>query len=121
MTEIQHLSTLPDGLKVEGNSTAEVLVHPSGKFVYGSNRGHDSIAVFRFDESSGKLTLLANTSTGGKTPRNFRIDPTGKFLLAQNQGSDSIYAFEIHPEDGLLKQVGKPIEVGSPCCIKFFR
>ncbi len=120
MTEIHHLSTLPGDFK-ETTSTAEVLVHPSGKFVYGSNRGHDSISVFSFDSASGLLKLVAHTSTKGNTPRNFRIDPTGKYLLAQNQGSDSIYSFRINAEDGTLEQVGEPINVGSPCCIKFFR
>lgn len=120
MTEIQHLSTLPADFS--GNtSTAEVLVHPNGKFVYGSNRGHDSISVFGFDAATGKLTLTGHASTKGQTPRNFRIDPTGSYLLAQNQGSDSIYSFRIDANTGALEQVGAPIQVGSPCCIKFFR
>jgi 6-phosphogluconolactonase len=120
MTEVHHLSTLPADFS-GSSSTAEVLVHPTGKFVYGSNRGHDSIAVFSFDAASGKLTAAGHTSTNGKTPRNFRIDPTGSYLLAQNQDSHSIYAYKIDPNTGGLTQVGSPIEVGSPCCIKFFR
>lgn len=120
MTEIQHLSTLPSDFS-GSTSTAEVLVHPNGKFVYGSNRGHDSISVFSFDEASGKLALIGHTATKGQTPRNFRIDPTGSYLLAQNQGSDSIYSFRIDAAKGSLEQVGEPITVGSPCCIKFFR
>ena len=120
MSEIHHLSTLPNdftGL----SSTAEVLVHPSGKFVYGSNRGHDSIAVFSFDVASGRLTLVGHTSSMGKTPRNFRIDPSGSYLLAQNQDSDSVFSFRINIKNGTLEQVSEPISVGSPCCIKFFR
>lgn len=118
-TEIASVSTLPAGFS--GNSsTAEVLVHPNGNFVYGSNRGHDSIAVFAFDAKAGSLTPVAHTSTGGKTPRNFRIDPTGKFLLAENQGSDSIVVFKIDAANGKLSQTGEPLKVGAPCCIKFF-
>ena len=120
MTEIQHLPTLPSDF-TGSSATAEVLVHPNGKFVFGSNRGHDSITVFRFDEASGKLTLLGHTFTKGKTPRNFRIDPSGSYLLAQNQDSDSIYSFRINTANGSLEQVGQPISVGAPCCIKFFR
>lgn len=119
-TTLGSVSTLPADYKASGNTTAEVLVHPSGKFVYGSNRGHDSIAVFAFDASQAALTPVAHTSTGGKTPRNFRIDPTGKFLLAENQGSDSIVVFKIEPSTGKLTQVGQPLKVGAPCCIKFF-
>ncbi len=119
LTEIYHLSTLPSDFA--GTSiTAEVLVHPNGKFVYGSNRGHDSVAVFRFDDASGHLSLVGRTSSVGKTPRNFRIDPSGSFLLVENQDSDSIFSFRIDAENGTLQQVGEPIKVGSPCCIKFF-
>lgn len=118
-TPIATLPTVP--LDFSGsNSTAEVLVHPNGNFVYGSNRGHDSIAVFSFDSKTEKLTPLGHTSTGGKTPRNFRIDPTGQFLLAENQASDSIVVFKIDTANGQLTQVGEPLTVGAPCCIKFF-
>ncbi|MDX1929032.1 MAG: lactonase family protein [Pirellulaceae bacterium] len=119
LTELQHLSTLPSDF-TDPSITAEVLVHPNGKFVYGSNRGHDSVAVLRFEESSGLLTLVGHTSTLGKTPRNFRIDPSGAFLLVENQDSDSIYSFKIDPQNGTLEQVGEPIHVGMPCCIKFY-
>jgi 6-phosphogluconolactonase len=118
LTEVQHLSTLPSDFT--GNSiTAEVLVHPNGKFVYGSNRGHDSVAVFHFEERSGTLTQIGHSPTLGKTPRNFRIDPSGLFLLVENQDSDSIFSFRIQAENGTLEQVGEPISVGMPCCIKF--
>ncbi len=116
---IEIVSTLPAGYD-ESNSTAEVLFHPSGKFVYGSNRGHDSIAVFAMDNDSGKLKLIDHTSTGGKTPRNFRLDPEGKFLLAENQNSDSIHSFKIDQETGKLTPTGNSISVVSPGCIKFF-
>jgi len=120
MTEIHYLSTLPGDFT--GTSiTAEVLVHPNGRFVYGSNRGHDSVAVFSFDDATGKLALVGHTSTMGKTPRNFRIDPSGSYLLVGNQDSDSIYSFRIDRKNGTLEQVGEPISVGAPCCIKFVR
>lgn len=116
LTEIQTLSTLPH--PVEGNSTAEVQVHPSGKFLYGSNRGHNSIAMFAI-EKDGKLKHLGNQSTQGKIPRNFGIDPTGQYLLAANQNSDTIVVFRINQADGKLEQVGDPVEAPTPVCVKF--
>ncbi|MDX2037870.1 MAG: lactonase family protein [Isosphaeraceae bacterium] len=115
---IQTLSTLPPEGK-EGNSTAQILVHPSGKFVYVSNRGHDSIAGFAVDESTGKLTALDRTPTGGKTPRNFGIDPSGRYLIAANQNSDTLVVFAIDAATGKLTQVGEPVSVPSPVCVAF--
>lgn len=117
LTEIHTLSTLPN--EVKGNSTAETVVHPSGKFVYVSNRGHDSIAIFTFDEASGKLTAAGHCLTGGKTPRNFNIDPTGQFLLAANQGTNDVFSFRIDSATGQLTATGSKIEVGSPVCVRF--
>lgn len=102
-----------------GNSTAEILVHPSGKFVYGSNRGDDTLAIFAVDPVSGKLSVVGHHPTGGKTPRSFGIDPTGKYLIAANQNSDSLVVFQIDPTSGRLAPVGKPVEVPSPVCVKF--
>ncbi len=120
LTETQTLSTLPEGVAVKPEySTAEVQVHPSGKFVYGSNRGHDTIAVFAVDESQNKLRLIENTPTGGKTPRGFGIDPTGRFLLAGNQDSHTVVVFRIDPDSGRLTPTGQTLEVGSPVCVKF--
>jgi 6-phosphogluconolactonase len=117
LEQIQVISTLPADFK--GKSyTAEVRVHPSGKFLYGSNRGHDSIAVFAIDQETGKLTSHGFESTGGKNPRNFAIDPTGRFLFAENQDSDSIVVFAINATDGALRATGKTIAVGRPVCIK---
>ncbi|MGH7378010.1 MAG: lactonase family protein, partial [Candidatus Methylomirabilales bacterium] len=118
LEEIQTVSTLPGEVQ-EGFSTAEVQVHPSGKFLYGSNRGHDSIAVFAIDAASGRLTGVEHRPTGGKTPRNFGIDPAGAFLLAANQGSDSIVGFRIDPETGKLEPTGSVVRVPSPVCVKF--
>ena len=118
LVESQTVSTLPENY--HGNTTcAEVQVHPSGKFVYGSNRGHDSIAVFAADTKTGKLTLVGHESTRGKTPRHFAIDPSGKWLLAENQDSDSIVVFRIDQETGKLSPNGKKVEVGAPVCVQF--
>ncbi len=119
MSELQRVSTLPKDFSGT-SSTAEILVHPSGKFVYGSNRGHDSIAIFDFDVSSSRLTPAGHCATLGKNPRNFRLDQSGAYLLAANQDSHSVVAFRIDQHSGGLIQVGAPIEIGSPCCIKFF-
>jgi 6-phosphogluconolactonase len=118
LKEVQSITTLPGKLE-GGYSTAEVQVHPSGKFLYGSNRGHDSIAVFAIDREKGTLTPVEHQPTGGKTPRNFGIDPAGKYLLAANQGSDTIVVFRIDPDRGSLKATGEVIEVPSPVCVKF--
>lgn len=117
LKEIETVSTLPEPVK--GNSTAEVQVHPSGKFVYGSNRGHDSLAIFAVDQETGRLTSRGHQSTGGKTPRNFGIDPTGAFLLAANQSSDTVVVFRIDPETGKLTPTGQSLEVPKPVCVKF--
>jgi len=115
---LQTISTLPKGEKGDNFSTAEVQVHPSGRFLYGSNRGHNSIAVFSIDQSTGKLTPVDNEPTQGETPRNFAIDPTGSFLLAENQGSGTIVVFKIDPETGKLSANGTVVEVPSPVCIR---
>jgi 6-phosphogluconolactonase len=120
LTAFQTLSTLPDGEPVKPNySTAEIDVHPSGKFLYGSNRGHNTIVVFGIDEKTGKLTRVENVSTEGKTPRSFGIDPTGRYLLAANQDSDSVVVFRIDPATGQLTPTGNSIEVGKPVCVTF--
>ena len=118
MTEVQTISTLPKDFS--GNNTAaEIALHPSGKFLYASNRGHDSIAVFAVDQKSGKLTFVEHQSTQGRTPRHFAIDPTGHWLLAENQGSDSVVVFAIDADTGKLKPTGQSISIGSPVCAVF--
>ncbi|MEX2114702.1 MAG: lactonase family protein [Pirellulales bacterium] len=120
LTEVQTITTLPNGESVKPEySTAEVQVHPSGKFLYGSNRGHDSITVFAIDPKTGKLTFVENESTQGKTPRGFGIDPTGNYLLAGNQGSDTFVVFRIDPKTGQLDPTGQKFELGAPVCFKF--
>lgn len=117
LNPIQVISTLPRDVQ-DGDSTAEVLVHPSGKFLYGSNRGHDSLAIFRIDEETGKLSVVGHQSTEGKTPRNFFIDPSGRWLFAENQGSDTVVLFEVNQETGELTKTGTMLEVGAPVCIR---
>lgn len=123
LTRIGTVSTLPADItpeKAKANSTAEVRVHPSGKFVYVSNRGHDSIAVFRHDGHGG-LTRVSNVSTGGHTPRNFNFDPTGRWFWAENQGSDSILIFSVDAATGDLKPTGQTLKVGQPVCVRFVK
>lgn len=118
LSEVQSLSTLPDDFK--GNSsTAEIAVHPSGKFLYVSNRGHDSIATFSIDQAKGTLTFIEAFPTGGKTPRHFAITPSGKHLLMENQGSGNITLAAIDAETGRLKAVGAAVQVASPVCVVF--
>jgi 6-phosphogluconolactonase len=120
LTEFETVSSLPPGETVQkGFSTAEIEVHPSGKFVYGSNRGHDTIAAFAIDAKSGKLTLVGHENSGGKIPRSFGIDPTGRWLLAANQNSDSVVVFRIDEKSGALTPAGQQVQVGAPVCVKF--
>ncbi|MBM3734435.1 MAG: lactonase family protein [Acidobacteria bacterium] len=119
LDEIQVISTLPQDYTGTGNSTAEILCHPSGKYVYCSNRGHDSIAVFKVHKD-GKLTRIGNVSTQGRTPRNFNIDPSGRWLIAANQATDSIVLFRIG-KDGNLTPAGQKLDVGAPVCVKFLQ
>jgi 6-phosphogluconolactonase len=118
MTVLQTVPTLPSGF-IGASTTAEVAVHPSGRFVYGSNRGHDSIAVFSVDPSTGNLTLIENVPTQGKRPRNFAIEPTGRWLIAANQDSDNLVIFTIDQNTGRLTPTGQNVTVGMPVCVKF--
>lgn len=118
MTEIHTLSTLPDGFK-GSNSTAETRVSPDGRFVYVSNRGHDSIAIFSADPATGRLTAAGHAPSGGKTPRNFGIDPSGRHLIAANQGSNTLVVFSVDPKTGALTPTGQVVEVPKPVCVRF--
>jgi 6-phosphogluconolactonase len=116
-TRLNTVPTLPAPHK--GNSTAETVVHPNGKFVYVSNRGHNSIAVFEVNESTGELKAAGHQGEGIKTPRNFNIDPTGRWMIVANQDSDSLIVYEVDPKTGQLKPTGQSVEVGRPVCVKF--
>ena len=118
LKELQTISTLPKDYS-GSNDDADIHVHPSGKFLYGSNRGHDSIVVFAIDPAQGTLTPVEHVPTQGKTPRNFGIDPTGSYLFAANQNSDNIVVFRIDAKTGRLTPTGQTIEVPSPVCVKF--
>jgi len=116
--ELQTVPTLPKDFSGE-STTAEVAVHPNGKFLYASNRGHDSLAVFAIDPSKGTLKFVEHVSVKGKTPRNFEIDPTGKRLLVANQESDNMVEFAIDQATGKLTATGTEIKVPAPVCVKF--
>jgi len=118
MGHVQTISTLPPDY-TGPRSGAEIRLHPSGMFLYASNRGHDSIAVYKVDLAKGTLTSAGYVPTGGKTPRGFAIDPTGSYLLAANQGSNNIVVFKIDPTTGNLTPTGETVEVGSPVDVLF--
>ena len=115
---LQTISTLPNDF-TGSIEDAEVAVHPSGKFLYASNRGHNSVAVFSIDATKGTLTPIEYVPTGGKTPRSFEIDPTGSLLFAANQDSDNVVIFRIDPQTGRLTSSAKMLEVSKPVCVKF--
>lgn len=115
---IQTVSTLPSGFNGD-NYCADIHVSADGKFVYGSNRGHNSISVFQVNPDSKKLTLVSTTSTQGEWPRNFTLSPEGKFLIAANQHSGNITVFQIDQESGELQFTGSQLEIPSPVCLEF--
>jgi 6-phosphogluconolactonase len=118
LRQMQTISTLPFGYTAP-SSTAEIAVHPSGRFVYGSNRGHDSIASFAVDAKTGRLTHLATTPTGGKAPRSFAIDPSGRWLIAANQLTDNLVGFAIDQHTGALTPTGATTNLPRPVCVAF--
>ena len=118
LREFQNTPTLP--FSFTGKSyPADIHISPSGRFLYGSNRGHDSIAVFAINEERGFLSPVQWISTKGSWPRNFGIDPSGKFLLVANQKSDNIFSFTINDLDGTLTPTGNRVDIPSPVCIQF--
>lgn len=118
LREIQTVPTLPAGW-TGTNSTSDIHMHSNGRMLYGSNRGHDSIAIFSRDPGTGRVTSLGHAHTKGKTPRNFAIDPTGQWLLAENQDSDTIVTFRIDPKTGMLVDAGHVAQAPTPVCLKF--
>lgn len=114
----QTVGTLPDGFD-GANTTADIHVSADGRFLYGSNRGHDSIVVFSIHPENGTLSYVQHVSTGGRTPRNFALDPTGRYLLAANQNSDTVVVFSIDVGSGRLTRTGQVLHVPSPVCVRF--
>ena len=112
------MPTLPQDFTA-ANTSADIHISPDGRFLYCSNRGHDSLAAFKVGPRDGKLTFIAHESTGGKAPRNFAIDPTGAFVLVANQKSDNIVVFRRDRKTGRLSATGQVAEVPSPVCLKF--
>ncbi len=122
LTVLDTISTLPPGVAVDPKfSTAETAVHPNGKFVYVSNRGHDTLAIFKVDPATGKLAYVENAPAGVNIPRNFGIDPTGKWLISAGQSSSTIAVFSIDGETGKLKPTGQTFDVGAPVCVRFLQ
>ena len=120
LTLVDTVSTVPvEDRGMAGLSTAETIAHPSGKFVYVSNRGHDTIAVLRCDAVTGKLSLVTNVKTEGRTPRNFALDLTGKWMIAGHQDGNSAAVFKVDAETGIPKFTGTRVEVGAPVCVRF--
>jgi 6-phosphogluconolactonase (cycloisomerase 2 family) len=114
----QTISTLPDDF-TDFSTAAEVAVSPDGRFVFGSNRGHDSIVTYAVDENAGTLSPVGWASAQGRTPRHFTLDPSGPFLYAENQDSDTVVTLRVDPETGQLTPTGHALETGSPVCIAF--
>lgn len=113
-------STLPpQDRSLKGLSTAEVVAHPNGRTVYVSNRTHDTIAVFSFDEATAALKLLENVPAEGRIPRNFALDPTGRWMLVGHQDSNSVAVFEVVGPEGRLKFTGQRVAAGAPVCVRF--
>ncbi|RNC86011.1 MAG: lactonase family protein [Balneola sp.] len=119
LEELQVISTLPDGFS-EWNSTADIHVHPNGNFLYGSNRGHNSIVSFNINSTTGLLTELDHTSTRGEFPRNFAILPNGDQLFVANQNTDDVYVFNIDGNTGALSYSGESLDVPTPVCVVFY-
>ncbi|MFC5447151.1 lactonase family protein [Paenibacillus aestuarii] len=118
LTAVQDISTLPEGFS-GANTCADIHLSGDGRFLYASNRGHDSIAVYAVDNERGTLSLVQSQATHGRTPRNFALSPQGDYLLAANQDSDSITVFRVDAVTGMLEAAGPTVAVGKPVCVKF--
>ena len=118
LEEFQRVPTIPASFSGE-TYTAEIVAHPTGRFLYGSNRGHDSIAVFSIDPDSGRLTAVDYTPTQGSFPRNFNLDPSGRWLIALNRESNNVVTFAVDPQTGRLTPTGQVMDLGSPSCLRW--
>jgi 6-phosphogluconolactonase len=120
LTPIETISSLPADYK-GNNSTAEILIDKAGKFLYISNRGHDTIAVYGIDGATGRLTLVEHAHAGGRTPRNFSIDPTGAYLLTSNQNGENIVVFRLDRKTGRLSPTGVEVTLANPGSVAFVK
>jgi len=119
---VETISALPPEVPVQNSFTAaEILVHPNGKFVYATVRGHDSVSVFAADAGSGRLTFVQNISAGGNVPRGLGLDPTGRWLIVANQKSDNAVEFAVDAPTGKLSPAGRKLKIGSPVDVKFVK
>lgn len=118
LTQFQSVSALPANFKGV-NTSAEIVVHPNGKFLYASNRGDNTVAVFAIDQTTGRLTLVEHVPSGGKMPRNFAFDPTGKWIICSNHDSNLAVVFRVDENTGKLTQTGDPVSVPYPFCERF--
>lgn len=118
--QLQIVSALPENFNGDSHS-ADIHTSPDGRFLYGSNRGDDSLAIFAIDQQTGILTLAGHQSTLGKKPRNFSFDPSGRFVVVANQNSDSLVVFRVDSATGQLSDTGKRVDIGTPMCVKFVR
>jgi len=119
LTQKESVSTLPPGLVLPDNTVAELRFHPSGKFLYVSNRGHDSIAVYACEPATGHLTPLEIVPSGGKHPRNFALDPSGRWLLCANRDTNNVVLFAVDQQTGKLSSTGKELAVPEAVCVAF--
>ena len=119
LKELEQVSALP--APTPGNSGAEIQISGDGRFVYSSNRGHDSIAVFAGDPQTALLKLIQNEPTGGQTPRAFVLDPSGNFLVAGNQNTNSFTLHRVDKATGKLSPAGSPVELGAPVTFAFVK
>lgn len=119
LTPRETTSTLPRSYPGADNTTAEIRVHPGGRWLYVSNRGHDSLAIFEIDAADGSLTPRGHVATRGKVPRNFNLDPSGQYVLVANQDSDNVVVFRLDEATGQLEFTGSEITVPRPVCIRF--
>jgi 6-phosphogluconolactonase len=115
---LQTVSTLPSDFRGQ-NAAAQILIHPSGRFVYASNRGHESIAIFAIDQSQGTLRFIGHEPSGGERPHNFSIEPSGRLMLVTNQRSGSVVGFHIEATSGALHRTRHDVDVPSPVCVVF--
>jgi 6-phosphogluconolactonase len=120
LSHLQTVPALPSGYSDESHC-AGVQLTPDGRYLFGSNRGHDSLVVYAVDEATGRLSFVEHHSCLGKTPRDFAVDPSGRFLLVANQNSDTVAVLQIDPKTGKLSDAGAGAQVGTPMCVKFVR